>query len=90
MRPGVFDLVPYKNDSPKYVINMLQKLFCSNRSELVLYFKHSWSEISKKGEIFATDLYGGTSSEFANMLSHSGLVQFINYSVNGNIWAGAR
>ena len=64
---------------------MLQKLFCSNRSELVLYFKHSWSEISKKGEIFATDLYGGTSSEFANMLSHSGLVQFINCSVNGNI-----
>ena len=78
MRLSVFDLVPYKNGSPKYVINMPQKLFCSNRSELVLYFKHSWSEISKKGGIFVVYLYGGTSSEFANMLSRWGLVQFIN------------
>ena len=70
MRLGVLDLVPYKTDSPKYGINMPQKLFYPNRSKLVLYFKHYWSEISVKGGIFVADLYGGTSSEFENMLSH--------------------
>ncbi|KAF5193805.1 S-adenosyl-l-methionine-dependent methyltransferase superfamily protein, partial [Thalictrum thalictroides] len=33
------------------------------RSELVLYFKHVLSMLSKKGGIFAMDVYGGTSSE---------------------------
>lgn len=33
------------------------------RRELVLYFKHVLDVLSKKGGIFAMDLYGGTSSE---------------------------
>ncbi|KAK9726985.1 hypothetical protein RND81_05G250300 [Saponaria officinalis] len=33
------------------------------RKELVLYFKHVLDCLSKKGGIFAMDLYGGTSSE---------------------------
>ncbi|KAG8387505.1 hypothetical protein BUALT_Bualt02G0028100 [Buddleja alternifolia] len=34
-----------------------------NRKELILYFKHALNALSKKGGIFAMDLYGGTSSE---------------------------
>lgn len=33
------------------------------REELVLYFKHALSSLSKRGGIFVMDLYGGTSSE---------------------------
>ncbi|KAJ8640103.1 hypothetical protein MRB53_016797 [Persea americana] len=33
------------------------------REDLVLYFKHALSSLSKRGGIFAMDLYGGTSSE---------------------------
>ncbi|XP_011625961.1 uncharacterized protein LOC18441317 [Amborella trichopoda] len=33
------------------------------REDLVLYFKHALSSLSKKGGIFVMDLYGGTSSE---------------------------
>ena len=85
-RCGVLYLVPYKTGSPKYGINMPQKLFYPNRSELVLYFKHCWSEISKKGGIFIADIYGGTSLEFVNILSRWGLVHFIDYSVNESIY----
>lgn len=35
------------------------------RSELILYFKHVLSMLSKRGGIFVMDLYGGTSSERA-------------------------
>lgn len=34
-----------------------------SRKELILYFKHALNSLSKKGGIFAMDLYGGTSSE---------------------------
>nr|XP_043610593.1 uncharacterized protein LOC122582285 [Erigeron canadensis] len=34
-----------------------------SRHELVLYFKHALSTLSKQGGIFVMDLYGGTSSE---------------------------
>ncbi|KAL8496377.1 hypothetical protein ACS0TY_020188 [Phlomoides rotata] len=34
-----------------------------SRKELIIYFKHALSALSKKGGIFAMDLYGGTSSE---------------------------
>ncbi|KAL6537919.1 hypothetical protein OROHE_012206 [Orobanche hederae] len=34
-----------------------------NRKELILYFSHALSALSKKGGIFVMDLYGGTSSE---------------------------
>ncbi|KAL6511031.1 hypothetical protein OROGR_022155 [Orobanche gracilis] len=34
-----------------------------NRKELILYFNHALSALSKKGGIFVMDLYGGTSSE---------------------------
>ncbi|KAL7154059.1 hypothetical protein ABFS83_04G209800 [Erythranthe nasuta] len=34
-----------------------------NRKELITYFRHALNAISKKGGIFAMDLYGGTSSE---------------------------
>ncbi|KZV47161.1 hypothetical protein F511_05212 [Dorcoceras hygrometricum] len=34
-----------------------------NRKELILYFKHAFNALSKKGGIFVMDLYGGTSSE---------------------------
>lgn len=34
-----------------------------SRKELILYFKHALNALSRKGGIFAMDLYGGTSSE---------------------------
>lgn len=34
-----------------------------SRHELVSYFKHALSALSKNGGIFVMDLYGGTSSE---------------------------
>lgn len=34
-----------------------------SHKELILYFKHALNSLSKKGGIFAMDLYGGTSSE---------------------------
>ncbi|XP_073157319.1 uncharacterized protein [Henckelia pumila] len=34
-----------------------------SRKELILYFKHAFNALSKKGGIFVMDLYGGTSSE---------------------------
>lgn len=33
------------------------------RKDLVLYFRHAFSALSKRGGIFVMDLYGGTSSE---------------------------
>lgn len=34
-----------------------------SRKELIIYFKHALSSLSRKGGIFVMDLYGGTSSE---------------------------
>lgn len=34
-----------------------------SRKELIIYFKHALSALSRKGGIFVMDLYGGTSSE---------------------------
>lgn len=34
-----------------------------SRKELIIYFKHALSALSKKGGIFVMDLYGGTSAE---------------------------
>jgi hypothetical protein len=33
------------------------------RKDLVLYFRHAFNALSKRGGIFAMDVYGGTSSE---------------------------
>jgi hypothetical protein len=34
-----------------------------SRKDLVLYFRHAFSALSKRGGIFVMDVYGGTSSE---------------------------
>lgn len=47
------------------------------RGDLVLYFKHVLSALSKKGGIFVMDLYGGTSSEQKLKLQR----RFANFTV---------
>lgn len=48
------------------------------REELVLYFKHALSSLSKRGGIFVMDLYGGTSSERKLRLQR----RFSNFTVS--------
>lgn len=48
------------------------------RKDLVLYFKHVLSVLSKAGGIFVMDLYGGTSSECKLRLQR----KFANFTVN--------
>ena len=49
------------------------------RKDLVLYFRHAFSALSKRGGIFVMDVYGGTSSECKLRLQR----RFPSFTVSG-------